>query len=157
LQKPGYPLVQEFLMRVDKNILFSDILKKLIEASENKYIDNFEVNINKHQDYGWLEINLSSDVADYKFTLHESHKSEKRPEDEKKYKLFSLPFNNEKHNRTMKISLDGASMELPFTKDILADKFVSYLARVIIAGSEITMDCREFSDHLFPQNECHCD
>ena len=35
--------------------------------------------------------------------------------------------------------------------------FSSIVARLIIADTKITMDTREFSEDMFPQNECHCD
>jgi hypothetical protein len=61
-------------------------------------------------------------------------------------------------NQTMKISLDdGATLELPFTKGILEDRFTSYIARLVIGNNNIIFDVTEFDEDMFPRDHCHCD
>ncbi len=81
--------------------------------------------------------------------------------------LISLPYvlgDNQKYNgkhpvnQTMKISLDGgATLEMPFTRGILDDEFMSFCARLIIGNNNIIFDCEEFNEDMFPErDECHC-
>jgi hypothetical protein len=51
--------------------------------------------------------------------------------------------------------VDDAKIELPFTRNVLQDNFVSYLASIVLCNSKITMDCDGFEDNMFPER-CHC-
>lgn len=153
------PLVKKMLSRVEKEILFSDILKEFIEIKYNRWNeydrDDFRVNINKDEKYGWLQIEIYCDHAKkYEMTFHEAF--EFRNEKIKKYNLLSLPYYSGVHKGTMKLSMEGATLEMPFVKDVLQDEFMSFLARIVICKSNITMDIDHFSDELFPEDECHC-
>jgi hypothetical protein len=55
----------------------------------------------------------------------------------------------------MKIKVEGAELEMPFTPDVLRDDFISFMARLVISKSVITMDTTDFDDNLFPER-CHC-
>ena len=74
--------------------------------------------------------------------------------------IMSLPsdFKRKGIQETMKLSLnDGVTLEMPFTSDVLHDGFMSYLARLVMAESKITIDVKEFNEDLFPEREnCHC-
>ncbi len=153
ISKTFLPLVQRFLTRAQKETNFSDILKEFVEATDSKEFEDCSVTV-KESSYGWLEVNISVDERTYDLTLHKDYHSEK--EAVQKYNILSLPYNSDKHRQTMKISIDGASLELPFSGDILQDNFISFVARLIIANTKITMDCREFSEDMFPHDECHC-
>ena len=156
ISKSFVPLVQRFLTRTDDEIKFSDILKEFIECSPESDRDYFEVNVKKHEKYSWLDINLSSEDKTYRLTLHSDYKSEK--EGIVKYILLSLPYTDNSRNQTMKLSVEnGVTLELPFTRDILKDNFTSYLARLVMSGSLITMDVTDFEDWMFPETGCRCD
>jgi hypothetical protein len=66
-------------------------------------------------------------------------------------------FGSHESKQTMKISLDGgATLELPFTKGVLEDPFVSFIARLVIGNNNIIFDVNEFDEDMFPRHECHC-
>lgn len=156
ISKSFVPLVQRFLTRTDDDVKFSDILREFIECSPESDRDYFEVNVKKHEKYSWLDINLSSEDKTYRLTLHSDYKSEK--EGIVKYILLSLPYTDNSRNQTMKLSVEnGVTLELPFTRDILKDNFTSYLARLVMSGSLITMDVTDFEDWMFPETGCRCD
>ncbi len=138
ISKTFLPLVQRFLTRAQKETNFSDILKEFVEATDSKEFEDCSVTV-KESSYGWLEVNISVDERTYDLTLHKDYHSEK--EAVQKYNILSLPYNSDK---------------LPFSGDILQDNFISFVARLIIANTKITMDCREFSEDMFPHDECHC-
>lgn len=149
ISKSFLPMVQRFLVRENKEINFSSILKEFIEATESKYDDSCEVTIKKsvHQ---WLDINISCEKRSYNMTFHLDYQSEKQGIN--KYQILRLPdypdsFN--RSNQTMKLCIDGATLEMPFTKDILKDPFTSYIARLIMGCSLITMDVNDFQDDMF--------
>lgn len=156
VSKTFVPMVQKFLVREEKEIGFSDILKQFIIDTKAKNSDECEVSIKKSE-HGWLEIYLNSEEYNCEFVLH----TENRVKDgeEQKYVLLSLP-SNRKHAaipKTMTVSLDGATLELPFTRDVLSDEFTSYIARLVIGRCIITMDCRDFREDMFPEDDqCHC-
>ena len=156
ISKSFVPLVKRFLTRTDDEIKFSDILKEFIESSPDSDRDYFEVSIKRREEYSWLDVNLSSEDKTYRLTLHTDYKSEK--EGNVKYILLGLPYNDNSRNQTMKLSIDGGvTLELPFTKDILTDEFMSYIARLVMSGSIITMDVEDFEDWMFPEDGCRCD
>lgn len=157
ISKIFLPLVQKFLVREEKEILFSDLLKEFINCIDDDDLeyDDYSVSVKKHDRHDWLTVILEAPNHQYEFTLHEEISS--RKEKHLKYQLLSLPYKDGLRSQTMKISLDGgASLEMPFTKDILSDNFTSYLARVIIANSQITMDTQDFHEDMFPEDHCHC-
>lgn len=156
ISKTFIPLVHKFLTREKKEINFSDILKEFIEATDAKEIDDCSVELKHRTEYGWIEVILyGGKEKEYNLTLHSDHNS--RKEEVKKYKILSLPYDHSTYKQTMRLSVEGGTLELPFTRDILHDDFVSYIARLIMSGSKITMDCTDFREDMFPEdNECHC-
>jgi hypothetical protein len=155
IAKTFVPLVQKFLTRQEKLANFSAILKEFIETCNDpdKYMDDFSVDVDRSIQYGWLSITIEDSKRKYTFTLHENNESKKTANI--KYNLLSLPYTDKTEKSIMKVSIDGATLELPFTRDILRDSFVSYLAGYIISDTIITMDTREFDEDMFPEN-CHC-
>ena len=156
ISKTFVPLVQRFLTRTEPEINFSDILKEFIEAFPNSDRDYFEVSIKREEKYSWLNVELFSENKSYMLTFHTDYKSEK--EGKVKYILLSLPYNDSHRNQTMKLSIgDSVTLELPFTKDIIKDDFISYIGRLVMSGSLINMDVKEFEDWMFPEDDgCHC-
>jgi hypothetical protein len=53
----------------------------------------------------------------------------------------------------MKISLDGATLEMPFIQHILQDSFISYIAKLVMFKSIITIDCEDFDEEMFENND----
>ena len=157
ISKTFVPLVQRFLTRTDDEIKFSDILKEFIECSPESDRDYFEVSIKRHEKYTWLDVILSSEDKSYRLTLHTDYKSER--EGNVKYIFLGLPYTDNGRIQTMKLSIEnGVSLELPFTKDILKDKFTSYIARLVMSGSLITLDVEDFDDWMFPEDDgCRCE
>jgi hypothetical protein len=143
-------------------MLFSEFLKEFIEITESKSEEDCSLELDEDS-HGWYNISLFAENTDYHLTLHEDYASRKEPV--KKYHFLSMPTRanrkSDPYSRTytepvMKISLDGATLEMPFTRDVLQDPFTSFVARLILADTKITMDCRGFNDGMFPEDECHC-
>lgn len=172
------PLVKKLLTRAPAEIKFSEILKIYVDSEFDKYygdeiyMDEFTCIAEKDDKYGWYSIEIQSPRKSYEFTLHEVYVSDKYKKEleEKglvyipKYTIGRLPsekseyttgsYGSYKHNMTLK--LDGASLELPFQKDILSDNFISLMASYLIAKTSIILDSTDFDDDMMPEKECHC-
>lgn len=149
------PLVQRFLVREEKNIKFSDVLKAFINESNKKNEEDFTIEItdSKHQ---WLDVVLTNEEKSYALTLHQNWDSRNEPV--KTYSFLSLPWDDSKYGEKMELFMKGGiTLKMPFIKDILRDEFTSYIARLVIGKCIITMDCRDFHEDMFPGDECHCD
>lgn len=153
--KTFVPLVTQFLTRQEKVANFSDILKEFIETAGygDKHRDDFNCICEKDKTHGWYNVEVSDLKRSYSFTLHENYESKKT--DRIKYQLLSLPYTEKTDRSMMKITVDNASLEIPFTRDVLKDSFVSKLAGYIISDTIITMDITYFDDDMFTQ-ECYC-
>ncbi len=149
------PLVTRFLTRAEKEIKFSDILRAFIEELNIESSEDCTVSIEEDHQYHWLDVNISKEGNAYAFTMHIEH--DKKAEDDKKqkYMILSLPRSEARTRTTMTLIADNVRLELPFTRDVLSDKFTSYIATLIIARSIITMDCDDFEEDMFPE-KCHC-
>lgn len=147
------PMVKKILIRANPEVTFTDILKEFIECVEPEYSEDCEVSIENESKYGWLNIEITHKEHTYEMTFHEDSDSKKT--ENKKYQLLSLPRNSFNYKDKMNISFDNTKIEVPFSRDILKDKFTSYLATLVIANSKITMDTRSFDDDMFPER-CHC-
>lgn len=155
IAKTFVPLVKQFLVRVDKEIMFSSILKEFIECTEEDY-NSYELTIKEDERFGWLSIEVSCDDHIYSFTLHLD--SATKGEKPKKYHLLSLPHefsSKDRYGDKMTLHIEGAKLEMPFSRDVLRDKFNLYLSRLVLSDSRITMDCNEFERDMFPE-KCHC-
>jgi hypothetical protein len=140
LAKTFIPQVKRFLTRVDAEIPFSDILKEFIETGSDIEPGDCDCSIDKDAKYGWLTIEISDGKRNYNFTLHVDHNTEKQ---------------QQKYGEKITLYVDDAKIELPFTRNVLQDNFVSYLASIVLCNSKITMDCDGFEDNMFPER-CHC-
>lgn len=155
--KTFVPLVSRFLVGADKEVLFSDMLKEFIEATDSKDMDDCSCEVYKRPSpYDWCEIKLYGKDFSIDLTLHKNN--DKLADGEKqKYSIISLPYDKDT-NQKMKLSINGATLELPFVKDVLENDFIAYIARLIMADSNITMDCADFEEDMFPEGDhCHCD
>lgn len=159
--KTFVPIVKEFLVREPAEILFSDFLKKFIEYTgfehdDDLQRDDYTVSVEKNERHGWLNIHISSGEKSYEFTFHESNSNKKEGE-KQKYQLLSLGHSTrDEYKQSFKLKIgDNATLELPYTREVLSDKVISYVARLVIGNTKITIDCRDFDDDMFP-DRCHC-
>lgn len=150
------PLVKKFLTHADAEMKFSDVLKEIILISEIKDLEDCEIEITESS-YKWLDVVIMVKDKEYKVTLHEDWDT--RKDEKKKYQFLSLPrADSDYGKKTMKLYLeDKVALELPFMPDVLKDPFNSFIARLVIGKTKITMDCREFDEDMLPEHECHCD
>lgn len=154
IAKTFIPKVTSLLTRAEKEINFSDILKAFIEETDAENPDDCDIEFNSDNAHGWLNIKLTHQRTSYHFTLHLHDKS--KNESQKKYWIGSLPYSDGRNDYKMSVIIDeGRKIEMPFTKDILSDKFVSFIARIVLAHSLITIDADYFSEDMFPER-CHC-
>ncbi len=166
ISKTFIPLVKDFLIREDSNLNFSDILKKFIEHTgfdyNDKEINDYTVEKVENEDRSsslkdsFPVYRISDGTTGYEIHFYNSKES---------ITIMSLPYvlnGNKKYYRnyeakeTMKISLDGVTLELPFRRGVLEDSFVKYCARLVIGNSNIKFDCTDFSEDMFPDKECRC-
>lgn len=145
------PKVRKMLTRVEGPVYFSAILRKSIEDGYNVSFNDCEVSVEEHQTYGWLSVNITVEDKSYEFTLHKIDKSANG----KTYNLLGLPNKYSTKNQSMRIEVDGAKIEMPFSANILHDGFTSYLASLILSDVEIIIDQEEFDYEMF-DNHCHC-
>ncbi len=147
------PIVSEALVGYKKQLKLSDILKDIVESTEPEedVFDEFNLHISK-SNHGWLNLNLSIPESYYEITLHTAS--------ENKYQLLSMPSNSFKKggsNKKMTIFKDDVKIELPFTENILHDKVINIFFKMMLGKCEIEIDCDNFTDDMFPEDEfCHC-
>jgi hypothetical protein len=152
------PLVRRALIREDKDIKFSKILNEFIESN---YIDDnndYRCEVNVDDAHNWLNIELKADDKKYSFTLHQTYESKQNEDKNPKYHLLSLPRNYESryyNEEQMELSIEGATLKMPFRRDALQDNFTAFMARLIIGDCEITMDTDDFDEDMF-EDRCYC-
>lgn len=172
--KSFLPMIKSFLLREESEIKFSDILKKFIETTNfdhNDDLDSDDYTVEKAEgrhlmqslNDSFFEYHISNGKVGYELRFY---RKEKGKENEK-IEIMSLPYMLESNGKyrggyeskqTMKISLDGgATLELPFTKGILEDEFISFIARLVIGQNNIIFDTEHFDEDMFPRDHCHCD
>lgn len=153
------PLVKRFLVRADKEMKFSEILSELVEIDRKKWDENEHVSFDdcdveiKESEHGWLDISVTIGET-YRFTLHSDYDTRNAPV--KKYVMLSLPRKAYDDEKNMVLSIDGAELKIPFASSVLRDEFALFSARIVLARTLITMDCRGFSEDMFPSDHCHC-
>lgn len=153
ISKTFIPQLNNVLVREEKQIKFSDILKKFIYIYSADERHEFSLDIEKHREYDWLTVKIASSSNQYKFILHTDWKSQQQGL--VRYTILSLP-NDSYSSKMVKINVGQASVEIPFTTNILNDQFYSYIARLILSESIIDLDCQEFEDDMFESNcQCH--
>lgn len=172
IAKSFIPLVKKFLTREDSEIKFSSILEKFIERTDYKSndLDSSDYTVEKISSYddspslrnSFFQYQISNGTLGYELRFYNNtHKGEG------KITIMSLPtlldeggkyYKSYESQQKMKISLDGgATLELPFTKGVLEDDFVSFIARLVIGENKIIFDVTDFDEDMFPNDHCHCD
>jgi len=151
------PLVKRILTREDSEIRFSDILRKFVDTAPEKGVEliyEFEVSVEKST-HGWLDVTLSSPDREYRVVLHKNHAS--KADEKEKYIILSLPYpsHTKEYHRTMRVKMEDAIIEMPLTGNLLQDEFISYIARLCMCRSVVTVDATDFDESMFEQH-CHC-
>ena len=141
------PMLKEFFVRAPKEIRFSEILKKFIEEQYSQDADDYSLEIEKDDKFSWLNIELSFKKNKYQFTLHHNH-SMGKSEKEDSYSILSLPRTG-RHIEEMTLMHSEHEIKVPFTRDILQDKFISFCASLVIQNTIIEMDTYGLDDELF--------
>jgi len=163
ISKTFVPMVNNFLTRENKEINFSYVLQSFIDVMKDNLPygemmdeESFCVDVEKDDRHDWLNVEIGSDKGVYRITFHTSGKPKEG--EKQKYQILSLPRTDYNSlSQVMTLKVDGVSLEMPFTKDVLKDGFMSFIAKLIIADSDITMDCTDFQEDMFPTDECYCD
>jgi len=171
--KTFIPYVKEFLSREDGEILFSDILKEFIKFTmyepdnEDFDIDDYKVEIIKEKRY-YTSQSLTDTFPVYQISNNEKGYELRFYVSDNKTTttLMSIPtyvengkvsYNSNEMKSVMKLSVEGgATLEMPFTRAVLHNNFLRYCARLVIGNCNITFDCQDFDEDMFPQSECHC-
>lgn len=153
--KTFIPLVRQILSREKSEITFSEFLKEFTELFDIKNEDDCRLDMTRNRQYNWYDIQISANTEQnektYRLTLHEDYDSRNKPDNEKRFTILSIPQDTDKHgvNKTMKLSLDGATLEMPFTSDILKDPFMSYCARLVMCKTKFRVDVDYFPESIF--------
>lgn len=152
------PMVKKFLTRAPEKMLFSEVLKEFINAVEPEDFDDLSIEMEQSTAHKWYSIVIRHKDAEYHLTLYQNSSNKK--EEKETFKFLSLP--NEyrgdigKSYRTVKITWpDGAAMEVPYTRAVLEDKFVAFIARLVMSETIITIDQTDFWEDMMPER-CHC-
>ncbi len=157
--KTFIPLVTKILTRAEAEMKFSDILTEFIKCVRFEYdtdqdTDDFDVDVEK-DDKSFIRLVISN--CDKRYEIGFYHEGTYKEELKDVYTIFSLPKNHGKSNQTMKIAIENATLELPFTPGILHDDFIAFIASLVMAETKITFDVMEFNDDMFPsRGHCHC-
>ncbi len=169
VSKSFIPLIKKFLTRADAEISLSDILKEFIQCSRFEYdedsnIEDYELTITKDEG-SFVRMEIENRNVKYELNFFIKTNKDETP---KIYEIYVLPTMTDKSyksslysssvSKTMKLSLDGVTLELPFTPKVLEDKFMTYIATLVIANTKITFDVDGFHDDMFPNRDiCHCE
>lgn len=166
VSKSFIPMVKRFLTRAAAELKLSDILKEFIELTDYKNdedadVSDYSIDIQK-EDGSFMYIEITNGKLTYRLSFYLKSKRGELP---KIYEIFTLPIVSDSSNsyspsslsKTMKLSIDGVTLEMPFTPKVLEDNFVSYIAKLVIANTKITIDTKDFDEDMFPdKNGCHC-
>lgn len=133
------PLVQKFLTKTKKEMMFSDFLKTIIEETDAEYHE-ISVSVEEHEKYEWLNVLITHEKKEFNITFHEVYATKKLPV--KKYQILNLPSDrSSSYGKTMKLSIEGATLEMPFSANILQDNIAMVVGRMILANTHVEMDC----------------
>jgi len=143
LAKTFLPAAKEFLSGAPDEITITDIIREFAEVYYIKDVDYIDFTIERHHEYGWYSIEIGTEKKNYRMTLHETGRSEKE------YKFLGLPHEEKRSGETMKLTLsEGAVLEMPFRRDILSDRFIAFIGRLVLAGTKVKIDTTHVPDDL---------
>lgn len=151
------PMAAELLTRAPAKMNFSEVLKKFIEIGyyDWKEYDSNDFNVEISEPEGsFMYLSIFGGDDKYEHLGLHNHKGTR---EEPKWSFFTLPRDHTSHfQHKMKLTVEGAVLEMPFVPSVLHDRFKSFIASLIIAKTEITFDVADFNEDMFPQDECHC-
>lgn len=168
ISKSFIPLIKKFLIRENPEIKFSYILEQFIERTDFEYnqkyndLDNSDYSVEKVDEdrasSSFFSYRISDGKIGYELRFYKGNSG---------IEIITLPYKLDKNGtyydrsdsrEKMTVSLDGVKLEIPFTRGILEDDFMSFIARLVIGNVKIIFDCEDFNDDMFPTNDhCHCD
>ncbi len=145
------PWVRKTLTRAEPTVMFSDILYIFVKELSIDKRGECEVEVDYNNRFGWYIVKLTHGDIEYELTLHSKDK------DKNSFQLLSLP--NQGYDRfngktEATIQLQDGILKVPFSRNILNDNFIGYVASLVIAKSEIIMDSTDFYDEWF--SGCRC-
>lgn len=143
------PMIKDMFTKQPAKMYFSDMLKEFIKVNYVKYFDNKECTFDYNDEYGWITVKIEVGGHVSQFTFH------KVRDKEDTYQILSLPRDPSPYGNKMSIEIEGMKIDMPFSKSILQDDFTKFIAGLVMARTEITIDCEDFYDELF-EDECHC-
>lgn len=153
IAKTYLPMVKEFLTRAEPVIRFSDFLREVIKDLDIETTEDLELEMGLNSKYGWYDISITTEQNTWSVTLHECW--DKEDKEKKYYQFLSLPNIENSHSRYMKLKVDNATLEIPFTSNILNDKVARLVATYIIGKTKVVVDTTELEEDFFPE-KCHC-
>jgi hypothetical protein len=143
------PMLQDSIFRHEKEVKFSDIVKKLIEEHSIDDGDDWEIELEEHKIHQWITVKISGE-ENYNFTMHQ-YKNEL---EESRFKILSIPTKDAKFVKYTNHE-QKTTVELPMLPAFLDDQFNAFIASLIISGSFIELDCEGFEDWMF-RDSCTC-
>lgn len=148
------PLITRFLVKVEKEMKFSDFLKKIIEETECTNSSEYSITIEKG-DYDASHCDLIIEDKKYRFSIYPERDivGGKLVVNENKCHIFTMPYDRENYKEEMTLEKDGVSLKMPFTKNILADPIMMLFANLVICKTNLIMDCKEFELDFFTDFE----
>lgn len=160
------PMVNEFFTGVEKEMNFSDFLKKWIDCVEVEPWEWYLCNLQVERDskWGWVRIELSYKDKQYSFSFHEKDEYDRVKKESQdfvqKYQLLWLPYISASRHQEMKLEVEQknwvdvqkSKLTMPFTPDVLQDKFIMFMAQCIMANTLFVLDTKEFDDDWFEED-----
>jgi len=137
IAKTYIPMVKEFLTRAEPAIRFSDFLRAVIKDLYIESTEDLELEMELNSKYGWYDITLTTEEKVWNLTLHAGF--ENKGETEKYFQFLSIPEIENSHSRYMKLKVDNATLEIPFTSNILNDKVARLVATYIIGKTKVVV------------------
>jgi len=168
LSETYIPILSNALDVLPKRMKMSGFLKKVIEDVFDKYDDStgpedYNFYVEKNKNHGWYNAVLVTPEHEYNITLHTAWSTDLTDEERRSKKVFlycaTIPdqsYNNFKSPTKMTLYKDDVKLEMPFTHNIIQDKTLNVLFKLVLGKTIIELDTGCFDDDWFPQDECSC-
>nr|WP_322625672.1 hypothetical protein [uncultured Flavobacterium sp.] len=144
------PEIKEFLTQAPESINLSELVKEYKECNFLDKDEYLEFSLKRRTDYDWIEIKIGHGRNLLQLTLHKDWKSKMEADQTPIYRFLSLPHDQSKSHEKMILRVEnGVTLEMPFRRDVLSDRFTSLIGRMIIAKTIVNIDI----DRLPPDEE----
>lgn len=155
IAKTYLPSITELFTGAPKEMKFSELLEKFVGMHYGSKREDYECEAELNSSHGWWSVKLKYEDKEYDLTFHSCHKEEEKG----KHQLLSLPgtmeYDRMRYSKqSMKVTVDNATIELPFNPDVMHDKFISFIAGCVLAKTRFVFDVEDFDSDMFPH--CHC-